>query len=308
MMTAFGLALLCAALMGFANQRGAICMVAAVEQLLAERRASRMIAMAEAGVWVAAGILAAGALGIGSIRPPVSPVGWNTMVGGALLGMGALVNRACAFGTIARLGSGQWAYAATPVGFFGGCWIVASWQADLARSAGQTAALVLGPVGVMALAAFVLWRSSATWVALRRGRWEWTAYEATMVIGLTSAGLMLTVGNWTYTQALTDAVHGMTHDLSARLILFGCVLAGAIGGGWTIGALRLVMPTLSALTRCLTGGILMGLGSGLIPGSNDKLILIGLPFLLPYAWVALAGMILTIVIGMRIERKFLSAG
>ena len=35
-----------------------------------------------------------------------------------LLGLGAVLNQACVFGTVARLGSGEWAYAATPLGFY----------------------------------------------------------------------------------------------------------------------------------------------------------------------------------------------
>ena len=38
----------------------------------------------------------------------------------------------------------------------------------------------------------------------------------------------------------------------------------------------------------------MGLGSLLIPGSNDGLILIGIPLLYPYAWITFATMCLTI--------------
>ena len=42
-----------------------------------------------------------------------------------LLGLGAFVNRSCVFGSIAKLGSGHWAYAATPAGFFLGCLMAA---------------------------------------------------------------------------------------------------------------------------------------------------------------------------------------
>ena len=37
--------------------------------------------------------------------------------GGVLLGLGAVINGACVFGAVARFGSGEWAYAATPLGF-----------------------------------------------------------------------------------------------------------------------------------------------------------------------------------------------
>ena len=52
-------------------------------------------------------------------------IGAATLVGGALLGFGAYVNRACVFGAIARLGSGEWAYVMTPLGFYVGCATVA---------------------------------------------------------------------------------------------------------------------------------------------------------------------------------------
>ena len=38
----------------------------------------------------------------------------------------------------------------------------------------------------------------------------------------------------------------------------------------------------------------MGWGSPLIPGSNDGLILLGIPLLPPYAWLAFATMVLSI--------------
>ena len=46
--------------------------------------------------------------------------GW-TIAGGALLGLGAFVGRACVFGAIARFGNGEWSYLMVPVGFFAGC-------------------------------------------------------------------------------------------------------------------------------------------------------------------------------------------
>lgn len=45
MSLAIAVALVCAALMGFAVTRGATCMVAAVDQLMRERRLSRLVAM-----------------------------------------------------------------------------------------------------------------------------------------------------------------------------------------------------------------------------------------------------------------------
>ena len=48
----------------------------------------------------------------------------------------------------------------------------------------------------------------------------------------------------------------------------------------------------------------MGLGSLLIPGSNDGLILIGIPLLRPYAWLALASMCLAIAAALVLQRAW----
>jgi toxin CptA len=46
----------------------------------------------------------------------------------------------------------------------------------------------------------------------------------------------------------------------------------------------------------------MGAGSVLIPGSNDGLILVGMPLLFPYAWVGIGTMCLTILTAIGTER------
>ena len=55
--------------------------------------------------------------------------------------------------------------------------------------------------------------------------------------------------------------------------------------------------------NCFAGGALMGWGSLLIPGGNDGLILIGMPLLWPYAWVAFATMCLTIAAAQVMQRR-----
>ena len=47
----------------------------------------------------------------------------------------------------------------------------------------------------------------------------------------------------------------------------------------------------------------MGAGSVLIPGSNDGLILTGIPLLWPHAWVSLAVMCVTIAIYLTVVAK-----
>ena len=52
---AFLVAAVCAGIMGYAIQRGATCMVAAVDEVLTKRRADRILGLLEAAVWVSGG-------------------------------------------------------------------------------------------------------------------------------------------------------------------------------------------------------------------------------------------------------------
>jgi Sulphur transport len=306
---AFAAAALCAGLMGFAIQRGATCTVAAVDQLINQRKTARLVALAEASLWVCAGLLVAHHLHLAMRWPTGHALTMRTLAGAALLGLGAFVNRACVFGAIARFGSGEWVYALTPAGFYLGSLLGALHEIP------QTQARVGGPPGFAAspvvwiVAIAFVWRMVA---AHRRGRvtlreWItariWSPHAATCVIGVAFLAMLLLVGAWAYTDALADLAHGMTQGLPGRLLLAACLLAGAIVGGWTAGRFRPLRVDATSALRCLAGGALMGWGSLLIPGSNDGLILVGLPMLWPYAWAAFLTMCASIGIALWLQAR-----
>lgn len=294
---AFAIALLCAGVMGFAIQRGATCMVAAVDQLVVDRRTNRLVALGEASLWVAACLSLAALAGWNNSLPADYPVTAWTIIGGVLLGLGAAINRACVFGAIARLGSGQVAYSATPIGFFVGCLTI---QPIALAAATPARTMASGPAfwAVLAISLPVLaWRSMRLGSAARSkmlAAHVWSPHVATAVIGIAFAIMALAVGPWAYTDALAQLARGMAMDSVARSVLFLGLLGGAIAGGWTAGLIRVQRPSASRVIRCFVGGLLMGWGSILIPGGNDGLILTGLPFLLPFAFVALGAMTITI--------------
>src|SRR5689334_11154994 len=95
---AFVISLLCAGVMGFAIQRGATCTVAAVDEFVSKRRLNRLISLVEASLWVVGGLLIAQALHVLPRMPAGYSIGWLTIVGALLLGLGAFVNGACVFG------------------------------------------------------------------------------------------------------------------------------------------------------------------------------------------------------------------
>jgi toxin CptA len=298
------LALLCAAIMGLAIQRGGTCTVAAMDELLVTGRPTRLMAMIEAALWVGGGLLLARGAGFVTALPAgFALTGW-TWAGAVLLGLGAIVNRACVIGSIARLGSGDLAFAAMPVGLYVGCATAdrlfmppAPQPLEVASTPGLAPAWLVGAVGLLAIVRLVLSLRS------RRAAVDpvWSPHAATALIGLAFLGLVLLVGAWSYTELLADLARAMAsasgpQNLSARVGIGAALLAGAIVGGRLTGQLRRQPVAGTSVARCFVGGMLMGWGSLLTPGGNDALVLIGMPLLWPYAWTAFAAMCMTVAI------------
>lgn len=295
------IALLSAGLMGMAIQRGATCMVAAVDEALVHRRLGRAGALAEAASW-AVGLLAIARLGglFKEIPAQFAISGW-TVTGGVLLGLGAWVNRACVFGSIARIGSGQWAWLASPVGFFAGSLL------PLNGPSPSGAAPFTFPAALAALvfACLFIWRAFETGRSANVTEHLWHPHRATLLIGVTFVSTMLTVGMWAYTDALAALARpasGMDPRLATRGAMVAVLLAGAVIGGRIAGTLRPERPRFATALRCLAGGAMMGVGAMLVPGSNDGLIMLGMPLLQPHAWVAVITMTLTIASAIVLSR------
>jgi uncharacterized membrane protein YedE/YeeE len=314
---AVALAALCAGVMGYAIQRGATCTVAAVDEVLSNGKTKRLVAMGEASLWVAGGLALAGVLQMLPPMPAAYPVTVWTFIGGALLGFGAWVNKACVFGAIARFGSGDWSYVATPIGFYVGCLTVGPlFAAPVAdRLAEASPVLRWGGVAATLFVIFASWRVLPPLLAALSGRGGsaadrgrglaarvWAPHAATGVIGVTFVIILLLVGAWAYTDVLAQLARGDSMRLGLGVLGLVALYVGALLGGWTAGRLRSTPPSAAAVARCFAGGVLMAWGTLLIPGSNDGLILIGMPLLWPYAWLAFATMCVTIAIAFQLAR------
>ena len=308
---AFIVSALCAGLMGCAIQRGATCTVAAVDEVVTKRRFNRLISMVEASLWVVGGLLIAQTLHLLPKMPAGYALNGLTVLGGILLGVGAYINGACVFGAIARLGSGEWAFVVTPIGFYVGCLTVGPIFSPPTPAKLSGGSLVLqAPMWIAVLfAGLMLVRIVRSALAQAPDGTRqtlvqrvnatvttriWSPHAATAVIGITFFFMLLLVGAWAYTDVLADLARGMAGSLVARFALLVALFLGAFIGGYTAGRFRGTPITLAQLARCFAGGVLMGWGSLLIPGGNDGLILVGMPLLWPYAWVAFLTMCVTI--------------
>jgi Sulphur transport len=308
----FLIAALLVGIMGFAIQRGATCTVAAVDEWVNQRRVERLISMIEASLWVTGGLVIANALHISNKMPAGYPVTISVVTGGLLLGMGAYINRACVFGAIARLGSGEWSYVATPIGFYLGC-VIYSASPIGHRSpipfTDSSPIFQLSPIFVIIVLMLLLLRLLWPVFTTRHNRDDnithrvWSPHMATTVIGITFLFLLLMMGAWAYTDVLAELARGLQMDLITRALLLIALFVGALIGGWTSGRFGSARISFNQVGKCLIGGALMGFGSVMIPGSNDGLILLGMPLLWPYAWVAFATMCVSIGFAITLKKR-----
>ena len=128
------------------------------------------------------------------------------------------------------------------------------------------------------------------------------------MIGITFFFMLLLVGAWAYTDMLAELARDMAANLVAQSALLLALFVGAVLGGLTAGRFRSTGVSAAQLSKCLLGGALMGWGSLLIPGGNDGLVLVGMPLLWPYAWVAFLTMCVTIAAAMLLRKRLKSVG
>ena len=87
---------------------------------------------------------------------------------------------------------------------------------------------------------------------------------------------MLTLhGSWTYTGALRE-IAGLRPATALQAGLAVALFAGMLISARLRGAARLRRPRAVASARRFAGGLLMGVGSALIPGGNAVLVLLGM--------------------------------
>lgn len=305
MLALLGIALLAAGAMGLAIQRGATCMVAAVDEAYSSGKFSRAGALAEASLWVAGPIALGSLLGYGLPAAKTFNPGAMAIAGGMLLGFGAVINSACVFGSIARVGSGNWHYLLVPPAFFVGSWFHSFLAIERVpiTSAKMSQATLWLLVGLFL--ASLIGRLAELAIATRRGAIVEHMNQpriATITIGLTFVVLFLVAGPWAYTEVLDQLAHGGMGFGGLQIALLFALLFGAVAGGWR-GRTGFNLDGATA-ARCVIGGGLMGFGSALIPGGNDNLILSGIPNLQAYAWVAISAMVLAIWTGLIVARNW----
>lgn len=288
---------------GFLTRWANICIVHAGERWLVHRRADVLLDFASCAAF--SGLLLVPLAWTMPGWMQLSPVAWPTLplfAGALLFGLGASVNGACAFGTVARIGAGDFALLFSLPGYALGLVLgrglgatrPTPWNSPVAHFD----TVGLGWWLLLALLASLEVRAMRTAPPGRRRR------DRLMLIAMSLCGglLFAMVRNSIYGRAVEPGVRwlaripGMYEWSGLTLLLAvlgGATVAGVIRSEW-----RWRPPQPLRSLQSLAGGTLMGCGAALIPGGNDFLVLWGAPSAAPDAMVALPAMVTGVLAGL----------
>ncbi len=218
--------------------------------------------------------------------------GVATIAGAVLFALGALVNGACAVGTIGRLARGDIGYAATLAGALAVGLIVrhtdvATHTPDQVAKSSLVWLVIIAAVSLPPVIAF-------------RRHLRWQGVLSYAVLGLAAAVLTNLQGDWTWLSLMQEVRSGLPVGIMAA----ACVVAVVTGA--TLTALfrhrfRLIRPDPAVMLREALGGALMAAGTLMIPGANDALLIYGIPSGSPHAVAAYAVIFVLMILLLRIS-------
>lgn len=225
------------------------------------------------------------------------PAPWSyptffTFAGATLFGAGALINGACAIGTMSRLARGDIGYFATIAGAVGVSLVV---PAVRIRNQAPDIPMLTGATWLWIVLAFSAVFMILSWRHLRIRR-----LGSYAVLGVLAAVVTNWQGNWTW----LTLVHEMHIGAPVEYAAIACVAAVLIGAGVTAvltGHYRFVRPDPRTMAREAFGGGLMAAGALLIPGGNDALLVFGVPSGSPRAIVGYFAMFAVLLVGLRLR-------
>jgi len=326
-MLVLALACIFAAILGFAAHRASVCTVRAVAEIASTRAGYMLASIGKSALWVVA------------ITSPffwlmpeagMKLSGWPltsfALAGGFLFGVGAAMNGACAYSTMARLVDGEGGMLMTIAGFALGVlgfvallnlhWLSRPVPAPtLVGMLIDWAWLIGGLCLIWALYEIArLWRTRPKDVSLGRlllAR-QYRLSTAAMLIGLCGSVIFLLIGSPGYTATLQSLIEGfigmgslpsITRGVLLCAVLFGMILSTLQRGSFRIDW----RPRLTWL-RNVFGGMLMGLGTALLPGGNDALVLYGIPSLSAHAIPAFLTLLIGVGVGLEMMRRVFGVG
>jgi uncharacterized membrane protein YedE/YeeE len=323
LMAALILASMLAAILGFSTHRASVCTVRAVAEVVTSRTGHMLASIGKSVLWVTAVTVPVLLLmPSAGLKFAWWPLTGAAVLGGFVFGMGAAVNGACAYSTMARLVDGEGGMLVTVAAFAFGILVfgaLVDWRwlerpLPIPAPVGSPSAWRLALGSALALWALFeaarLWRTRPAGVRIRDLALaaQYRLSSGALLIGLAGAAIFLLYGSASYTgtvQQLVEASRGMRGFPAAeRWVLLVAALIGMLLSTVQRGSFRLDWRPRWMWLRNICGGVLMGLGVALTPGGNDALVLYGIPSLSPHALPAFLAMAVGIALGLSVMRTW----
>ena len=286
------LLLLLTFILGALLSRVSLCAVAGMQQAIESRSSAGLerLLLAASGAGLSL-LLLAGLLPEHVWLPTDASFHLGIIAGGALLGLGAMINGGCYLGSVLYLGTGNLNFLFT-LGGIGLGLRGAEAFAPLPVAAAPGLKMAMGQAWFAGLCAFGL--IVVVLMGRRQVKGQWLALTAGLLAGLVYARQP----GWSYGSALEALTHGRANLAQWRVYLSALtVFMGTIGTALLAGRFQLQLPTLPRGLRCLGGGLVMGFGAALVPGGNDNLLLWAIPGLTFYGAVAYVLMLFVLGLG-----------
>jgi hypothetical protein len=281
-------------IVGSAIDTGNICVVRAAGNLAAGKPALAVSALF-ASACAAIVFFLNTRLGLLRQPPPWSYPTLMTFAGAALFATGALVNGACAIGTVGRLARGDIGYIATAAGALAVALLIP--HAMIASRIPDIPAMT-GSAWLGIILAF-----TAVIMIVSRRHWRAGSLLSYAVIGVAAAGITNWRGDWTW----LSLIQATRLDMPIQYGVFACVAAVLLGALLTAlvkGHFHFIRPDPMKMSREAIGGGLMAAGSILIPGGNDALLVFGIPSGDPNAVTGYAVMFAVMLASLNIKPLF----
>lgn len=289
-------------LLGFSLVRANSCSVASTRRLVIERRADWLLGLLVAISWAGAVLLGFAFLTPLNLRFPADmPITLSLLAGSVLLGVGALLNKACFLGSVSQLCRGNLNYVLTLAGIALALGVFTYASDGTHATRGRSAAEAIAAVHLIwfGCLAAVLFAVMIAYSLIKLHRRRMVTMMALIVVGISGGVIYAFNPDWSYTSMLDRALHGQLTarawllEIGAVSMFGGAVLSSVLGSSFTI-----VLPSYRVAAGCLAGGFLMGAGAKMIPGGNDTMMLWSIPGLARHGVAAYLVMMLTIAAGL----------
>jgi uncharacterized membrane protein YedE/YeeE len=283
-------------IMGVFVKLGNTCMFASTEQWINHKNPSKFFEIINSWFWVIL-LITSLQLTIGfNVLIQSFALSWMTFLGGLLLGLGAYMNKACAVGTISRIGDGNSNYLFTPIGMLISIFVFYHLPVSRPQQITETSVVTLYPVSFFILSlvsiVFLLIYFSSKYKHLPISQKLLGA--PTTVVSICFVLLLLINTPWSYTEVISDFALNNFMNEKENLFLFFIFFLAVIIAGFYMGSFKPTRINFKAVITCFFGGVLIGWGSQLIIGSHDSITLYGFPLLLTSSVIAMLINLITI--------------